>query len=326
MAAGHPNLFLLVPEGRSAGAAFRLRLPWERPERRGRHGGGEASAAQARPDAGELAEGSRQSVSRDPPEQVLLIAAKGDRVIAAVKLYPIAKRQEEAGDNLSISVLPEKNEAVASSYKLKVQVQKYSGQREYNILIRGRIPEDRGYLTLEEQIFGHERQEYKGQGAEGLVEREVEILTLLSQCDNVVQLYLACAEFPPSSRVVGKLCIAMDLHQGSLENFLQGKLDDLDREKIFRQIVAGVQEIHNLEIIHRDLKPGNILLDDNLSIFIADFGCAIITDSSMPHVGGTTCGTKFYCAPELDGPLRRSTKMMKLEGHEERGSSDEDSD
>uniref|UniRef100_A0A0E0A6Q6 Uncharacterized protein n=1 Tax=Oryza glumipatula TaxID=40148 RepID=A0A0E0A6Q6_9ORYZ len=189
MAAGHPNLFLLVPEGRSAGAAFRLRLPWERPERRGRHGGGEASAAQARPDAGELAEGSQQSVSRDPPEQVLLIAAKGDRVIAAVKLYPIAKKQEVAGDNLIISVLPEKNEAVASSYKLK-----------------------------------------------------------------------------------------------------------------------------GFQIPTKTVKVRKVLLK------------AIITDSSMPHVGGTTCGTKFYCAPELDGPLKRSTKMMKLEGHEERGSSDEDSD
>jgi len=40
------------------------------------------------------------------------------------------------------------------------------------------------------------------------------------------------------------------------------------------QLVDGTKYIHNHDIIHRDLKLGNMLLNDNMDVKIADFGLA----------------------------------------------------
>ena len=41
-----------------------------------------------------------------------------------------------------------------------------------------------------------------------------------------------------------------------------------------RRLVAGLAYIHSHRIIHRDLKLGNMLLDNNMELKIADFGLA----------------------------------------------------
>ena len=50
------------------------------------------------------------------------------------------------------------------------------------------------------------------------------------------------------------------------------KLDDV-RMYIYH-ILCGLKYIHSCAVLHRDLKPGNILLDHNYQIKIADFGLA----------------------------------------------------
>ena len=44
------------------------------------------------------------------------------------------------------------------------------------------------------------------------------------------------------------------------------------------QLVNGVKYIHNHDIIHRDLKLGNMLLNDDMLVKIADFGLATRVD------------------------------------------------
>ena len=39
----------------------------------------------------------------------------------------------------------------------------------------------------------------------------------------------------------------------------------------FQQITSGIKYSHRLKIVHRHLKPENVLLDDDLSVKIADF-------------------------------------------------------
>ncbi|XP_074652670.1 serine/threonine-protein kinase Chk1-like [Tubulanus polymorphus] len=68
----------------------------------------------------------------------------------------------------------------------------------------------------------------------------------------------------------------------------------------FRQLLAGVEYLHNAGITHRDLKPENLLLDDADNLRISDFGLATV----FRHKGherklDRCCGTVPYVAPEV---------------------------
>lgn len=77
----------------------------------------------------------------------------------------------------------------------------------------------------------------------------------------------------------------MDLAKGgSLENYMKRRKDedkpitDEEAATILKQILSGLNHMHNLNILHRDMKPSNILLKepDNInSIAISDFGLSL---------------------------------------------------
>lgn len=65
-----------------------------------------------------------------------------------------------------------------------------------------------------------------------------------------------------------------------------------------KQLVEAVKYVHSQNIIHRDLKLGNMLLNDNMQLKIADFGLA----TRIGYEGEkkmTVCGTPNYIAPEV---------------------------
>ena len=86
--------------------------------------------------------------------------------------------------------------------------------------------------------------------------------------------------------------------KGELFDYLVSKrfLKERSAMRFFRQLIYGLEYLHNLGICHRDLKPENILLDDQLNIKIADFGFARFTKS---NVAETSCGSPHYAAPEV---------------------------
>lgn len=65
-----------------------------------------------------------------------------------------------------------------------------------------------------------------------------------------------------------------------------------------QQLVEGVQYVHQRRIIHRDLKLGNMLLNDNMDLKLADFGLATRVDFEGERKM-TVCGTPNYIAPEV---------------------------
>ncbi len=62
-------------------------------------------------------------------------------------------------------------------------------------------------------------------------------------------------------------------------------------------IAAGLSAIHEASVVHRDLKPANILLTDDLSPKISDFGISRLVTEAMTRTSATI-GTPIYMAPE----------------------------
>ncbi|MFM6192674.1 GUN4 domain-containing protein [Planktothrix sp.] len=95
----------------------------------------------------------------------------------------------------------------------------------------------------------------------------------------------------------GLHCLVMDLIVGqSLWEFVQnnGRLSEAEAVNIIRQIADALVMVHNAGIIHRDAHPGNILLRNNTSAVLIDFGLAA---EIMPKVMSSKHPANLNFAP-----------------------------
>lgn len=98
----------------------------------------------------------------------------------------------------------------------------------------------------------------------------------------------------------GDLYLVFEYVPGSnLAEFLQqsGALPPVKAVSIIRPVLDAVAHAHAQGIIHRDLKPSNILLDDDGTPRVMDFGIAARIDALAAGVSQLT-GTPAYMAPE----------------------------
>ena len=80
-----------------------------------------------------------------------------------------------------------------------------------------------------------------------------------------------------------------------------GKLDVVEADCYFKQLMCGVEYLHEMGVAHRDLKPENLLLTTRGSLKITDFGngeCFRMAWEKEAHMTAGLCGSAPYIAPE----------------------------
>ncbi|XP_065621626.1 rust resistance kinase Lr10-like [Quercus suber] len=119
---------------------------------------------------------------------------------------------------------------------------------------------------------------------------------------NVVQLIGFCAKGPKRALIYEFML------NGSLDKYIfspEGRIP-LSIEKIYKislGVARGIEYLHrgcDMQILHFDIKPHNILLDENFTPKVSDFGLAKLYLANDSIVSLTAArGTLGYMAPEL---------------------------
>ncbi len=93
---------------------------------------------------------------------------------------------------------------------------------------------------------------------------------------------------------------------------IDGRIPFSEAKQIFDYVCRGLHYAHSQDIIHCDLKPGNIMICENGSAKVMDFGVA---KKSMEEDTGarTVAGTPAYMAPEQQkGFMRKQSDVYSL--------------
>ncbi|KAK6222396.1 serine/threonine-protein kinase HAL4/sat4 [Pestalotiopsis sp. IQ-011] len=80
-----------------------------------------------------------------------------------------------------------------------------------------------------------------------------------------------------------------------------GKLEVQEADCYFKQMMRGVEYMHEMGVAHRDMKPENLLLTSHGALKITDFGngeCFRMAWEEDPHMVSGLCGSAPYIAPE----------------------------
>lgn len=95
--------------------------------------------------------------------------------------------------------------------------------------------------------------------------------------------------------------IVMEYIRGkTLKQLIQqrGALHKEEAISIMKQLLSAILEAHKHNIIHRDIKPQNILVKDDGTVKITDFGIALAHNAVQLTQTDSVLGSAHYLAPE----------------------------
>lgn len=78
----------------------------------------------------------------------------------------------------------------------------------------------------------------------------------------------------------------------------RGLLSCLEVARIGVQVASALEYAHQQGVLHRDIKPSNLLLDENGTAWVSDFGLAKVKNGVDATFSGDVVGTMRYVPPE----------------------------
>ncbi|KAJ7490138.1 kinase-like domain-containing protein [Mycena galericulata] len=93
------------------------------------------------------------------------------------------------------------------------------------------------------------------------------------------------------------------MEHGTVLNYLK----DHGREnvgKLLFEVAQGLQYLHSHNVVHGDLRGANILINEDWSACLADFGLSVFANATTSTHTSTRAGSMYWMAPELIDPER----------------------
>lgn len=118
-------------------------------------------------------------------------------------------------------------------------------------------------------------------------EREVEMLSKIKH-KNVIDLI----EYLPSNEDVKPYIVILPYYKNTLDPEI---LPDTSLNKVIKGILEGIVYLHSQNVIHNDIKPDNILLDDDHSPIICDFGLSSFFSEGEKKIDYNYGTYIFFC-------------------------------
>ena len=169
------------------------------------------------------------------------------------------------------------------------------GRVETAALKKMSIPRDQEevYVLQSQSFSGEQITAYFKKQMEELV-REYLFMQKLSGCPNVV----SCQDvrYSPHEDGIGwDIYIRMELLT-PLKKYVTGQYSEYQVLRLGLDMCRALAACEKQNIIHRDIKPQNILVSENRTYKLADFGIAKVSEKTE---SGTMAGTNGYIAPEV---------------------------
>ncbi|KAG7589156.1 Protein kinase domain [Arabidopsis suecica] len=166
------------------------------------------------------------------------------------------------------------------------------GRGGFGIVYRGTLSDGRMVaVKVLKDLKGNNGEEFINEVASMSQTSHVNIVTLLGFC----------------SEGYKRAIIYEFMENGSLDQFISSKkstnMDWMELYGIALGVARGLEYLHHgcrTRIVHFDIKPQNVLLDDNLSPKVSDFGLAKLCERKQSILSLLdTRGTIGYIAPEV---------------------------
>jgi len=194
-----------------------------------------------------------------------------------------------------VSIVPDSLSALKTAEKIAWKKGRLLGKGSFGSVYLGMLSE--GKLSAVKVVELGNAQSPQGSDIQQLTD-EIRLMSAYEH-ENIVQYYGSCWNSDNNAIEVFMEYIAGGT-LSSLYKYFEG-FPETALRAYTRQMLSGLHYLHDHKIVHRDIKGDNILVSNDGTVKLADFGCSKSMDTlcSKTHGCKTMVGTPYWMAPEV---------------------------